>query len=151
MGTLWAWLAANAKVVHIGTFHSQKVTHFQESSKWRNLMHGAWNFWALQGLFQNLYLSLPLKGMYIIFWEKTFGEVMKQTTNFGFAYNYNYNQNLVHICIISHNWITITNLVWRSLIFLQEGKSVNLKTMLTNTILNMMMRLLFNKKYFSTK
>jgi hypothetical protein len=34
---------------------------------------------------------------------------------------------------------------------LQEGKLVNLKTMLINTSLNMMTRLLFNKKYFSTK
>jgi len=33
----------------------------------------------------------------------------------------------------------------------KEGKLVNLKTMLINTSLNMMTRLLFNKKYFSTK
>ncbi len=61
------------------------------------------------------------------------------------------NQNLVHISKKIHNWITITNFIWRCLIFLQEGKLVNLKTMLTNTSLNMMTRLLFNKKYFSTK
>lgn len=42
--TLWAWLATNVKVVHIGTFHSQKVTRLQESSQWINLLHGAWNF-----------------------------------------------------------------------------------------------------------